>query len=309
MDSERIRQFYDALYFDGIMAEHFEITERGDSYTVKGTPEAVAHLMFRSGSFRNAILSNNLVYYRGLLYSRDAFTFDENRVILSRDAKEHPEKYCLMRQKVKYGGSELYLNPEPMFDISPEARRHSSYFRGYGGINPAFVFAPGPNSNQISNHRKPGKIEWESSVFSIASDGRNNRFDRDAFEAYMDKVRDLPNDFGGALQAFITETHRSQEDIAFEANMSARNLSRLIKNKQQPKLETVVALCISLHLFPLFSEYLISLAGYSLRNTEEGLAYNLLINQFYMEDLIFCNKLLREIGIKPLTLDPFCEIK
>ena len=183
MDSERIRQFYDALYFDGIMSEHFEIIERGESYKVKGSPEAIAHLLLRSGSFRNALLSNNLVYYRGLLYSRDAFTFEEKRVVLSQDAKEFPEKYCLMRQKVKYSGSELYLNPEPMFDISPGARRHSSYFRGYGGINPAFIFAPGPNSNQISNHRKPGKIEWESSVFSITSNGRNNQFDRDAFEA------------------------------------------------------------------------------------------------------------------------------
>lgn len=125
----------------------------------------------------------------------------------------------------------------------------------------------------------------------------------------MNKVRDLPDDFGGALQAFIAEANKSQEDVAFEANMSARNISRLINNKQQPKLETVIALCISLHLFPLFSEYLITSAGYSLRNSEEGLAYQLLINQFYMEDLYFCNNLLRQIGLKPLTDDPLSEMR
>ena len=123
----------------------------------------------------------------------------------------------------------------------------------------------------------------------------------------MGEVRDLPDDFGGLLQTFISASKKSQEEAAFEADMSARNLSRLMKNKQQPKLETVVALCISLHLFALFSEYLISSAGYSFRNTAEGIAYKLLINQLYMEDLQFCNDLLRIIGLGPLTEDSLSE--
>ena len=109
------------------------------------------------------------------------------------------------------------------------------------------------------------------------------------------------------MQTFISASKKSQEEAAFEADMSARNLSRLMKNKQQPKLETVVALCISLHLFALFSEYLISSAGYSFRNTAEGIAYKLLINQLYMEDLQFCNDLLRIIGLGPLTEDSLSE--
>lgn len=314
MDNERMSRFYDALFYDGIMTRNFEISARGISHVVEGSAKVIAKLMLCSGSFRKALLSNDLIYYNGMLYSSDAFIFDNNQIILSDDAKMHPEMYCLMRQAIKYSGSEMYLNPEPIFDISRSAMFESSYYyqyQSYGGINPAFIFAPGPetSSNNIDNHRTPKQIEWNSTVFSVATENRKNKFNRSTFESYMNKVRDLPDDFGGALQAFIAEANKSQEDVAFEANMSARNISRLINNKQQPKLETVIALCISLHLFPLFSEYLITSAGYSLRNSEEGLAYQLLINQFYMEDLYFCNNLLRQIGLKPLTDDPLSEMR
>lgn len=309
MYGERFEQFIEAYHFDSVMREHFEIIDEGDKRPFSADVQIIARMMLCSGSFRSALLSNDLIYYRGLLYSSDAFSFNGERIILSEEAKTNPEKYCLLRQRVKYKGSEAYLNPEPIFDILHENRwGFSSYWRS-GGLNPNFIYAPAPGFNCEPDHKPPKTISWESSIFSVASEkAKENRFDRETFSCYMDEVRDLPDDFGGLLQTFISASKKSQEEVAFEADMSVRNLSRLIKNKQQPKLETVVALCISLHLFPLFSEYLISSAGYSLRNSAEGIAYKLLINQFYMENLHFCNDLLRRIGLDPLTDDPFGEL-
>ena len=286
MDKKRFEQFIEAYYFDSIMRRHFEITDKGDKKLFSADVKMLARMILCSGSFRSALLSNDLIYYRGLLYLKDAFSFDGEKIVLSEDAESNPEKYCLMRQSVKYEGSEAYLNPEPIFNILRERSREVSLYRLYDGFNPNFMYAPGPDFEP--DHKPPKSISWKSSIFSVASDKtKANRFDRKNFVRYMNEVSELPDDFGRLLQTFISAAKKSKDEVAYEADMSTRNLNRLIKNDQQPKLKTVVALCISLHLFPMFSEYLISSAGYSLRNTAEGMAYKMLINQFYMEDLRF----------------------
>lgn len=315
MYSDQFNRFMEADHFDWIMRSHFEVTKEGGKQLFSASANEIARMLLCSGAFRSALLSNDLIFYQGCLYSPKAFLLNGDRIVLSEEAKTNPEKFCLLHQNVKYDGtvitrvgSEMHLDPESYFDLlngyrwdfviyRPEDERIFNFNHRYDYFYCEPAYEP------------PKSISWESSIFSVASEkAKENQFDRAAFARYMDEIRDLPDDFGGLLQTFVSASKKSQEEAAFEADMSARNLSRLMKNKQQPKLKTVVALCISLHLFPLFSEYLISSAGYSLRNTAEGIAYKLLINQFYMEDLHFCNDFLCRIGLDPLTENPFSDL-
>lgn len=68
-----------------------------------------------------------------------------------------------------------------------------------------------------------------------------------------------------------------------------------------PSRETVCALCIGLHLPPMFSEDMLMKAGYIFRDTPEDIFQKSLLSEFYSESLVVINKILMESGIAPWT--------
>ena len=307
---ENTERFISAVDFERIMRRNFMVETVGETTLFTTDHTMLFRQIMHSGALREALLRRDLIFYDGKLFCRDAFAFDGDKIVFCDDAKAYPEKYCLSKQKVKYSGTELYRNPEPAFNIFEGyycPLPTSSY---YMSVDERFVYAEGPKepSNTIAVepvHEPPKPVEWTSSIFSVNSSVDMNRFDDKAFEKYMEKALNLPDDFGGVLNEFIIDAKKTREEVAFDSLISARNLNRLLKNEQRPKLETVVSLCIALHLFPFYSEYLIKSAGYSLRNTPQELAYRIIINQFYDTDIYYCNEFLRYIGVESLTEDPF----
>ena len=76
-------------------------------------------------------------------------------------------------------------------------------------------------------------------------------------------------------------------------------IGTLRKDKtKKTTLETVCAICIGLHLHPMFSHDLISKSGNAFPSTEEGFFGRFLIDQHFMDSLELCNQKLRENGFK-----------
>ena len=63
--------------------------------------------------------------------------------------------------------------------------------------------------------------------------------------------------------------------------LSGKTYDRIKNNElNNPTLETVVAICIGLELSPTYSEEILRLAGYTLNNTPQQLAYKKLIHSY-----------------------------
>lgn len=68
-----------------------------------------------------------------------------------------------------------------------------------------------------------------------------------------------------------------------------------------PKIETAVAICLAMKLYPWDSKYLIELVGY---NLETFVIYNRLITLYYKEGLPACNDFFKRNG-RPLLTNKF----
>ena len=48
-----------------------------------------------------------------------------------------------------------------------------------------------------------------------------------------------------------------------------------------------------------------ALGNITLRNNDKGIAYQMLLNMFYMNDIEPCNRLLKSMGLSPLTKEEY----
>ena len=142
---------------------------------------------------------------------------------------------------------------------------------------------------------------WKPNVFTATREcERTADFEPRDFELYQEAVRGLPSGFGKSLKYIMARVPISIEQLAETTKTSARQLSRYLNDpNQQPKLKTVMALCMGLRLFPRFSLHLVEQAGFILRDNNEGLAYQLLIHEFYADGIEACNYYLGQMGLEP----------
>lgn len=309
--TNRQEWFWNAVIFDKETQLHFTRSDVETGRPFEIDSKSLLKYILKSGSLRQQILLHELVYFDGKLYTADAFDLSANGS-LKDDAVENPEKYCIGIKKVMYKGTEEHNDAEPLFDILTninDSYRKYIYNHGYNiPYREAHTYA-GPPSSESHGHSyghhsdEPKEKSWMSSVFfAPESVAAKPTIDKNTFEKYATEIRGIPDSFGDALRYFMLKHSKSQEALAFETGISERHLRRFMSSEEkQPKLETVVAICIALHLFPLFSNYLIAKAGYSLRNNDKGIAYQILLNMFYMEDIETCNRLLNEMGFSSLT--------
>ena len=91
------------------------------------------------------------------------------------------------------------------------------------------------------------------------------------------------------------------EQLAESSHVSDKTIQR-IRNElnYKPGLQTMISLCIALELEPTLSKYLIGLSGYTLRNTDEGNAYDIVLHSYAVYGVYECNELLKANGYKPI---------
>lgn len=111
----------------------------------------------------------------------------------------------------------------------------------------------------------------------------------------------LPSHFSQMLDSLIKAGGVKEEDLAAESNLSEKTIQRL--RQHDPKsvtLETVVQLCIGLHLNPTLSLRLLRAAGKTFMDTKLHDMYQFLIFTCYEYTVDVCNILLESLGLPVL---------
>ena len=110
----------------------------------------------------------------------------------------------------------------------------------------------------------------------------------DSINTFCDKVMHLIEESGWDYSDFEEETLHNRN---FFYQIKQRNLAN-------PKLETVIAICIGLRVKPYTTEELLRLSGHILRNTKEHSVYKMLISSCYNKGIDYVNETLEYHGIK-----------
>lgn len=111
----------------------------------------------------------------------------------------------------------------------------------------------------------------------------------------------LPNNFTQMLDKLIESKNMTEEDLAESSSLSEKTIQRL--RNHEPKsvtLETVLQLCIGLHLHPILSEYLLRAAGQHFMDTRLHTMYKFLLYTCYDYSVETCNDLLESQGFPVL---------
>lgn len=111
----------------------------------------------------------------------------------------------------------------------------------------------------------------------------------------------LSCNFPEMLNDLITSKGVTEEDLAETSNLSEKTIQRL--RNHDPKnvsLETVLQLCIGLHLHPILSGRLLRAAGQRFMDTDTHNMYKFLLSTCYEYTVEDCNVLLKSQGYATL---------
>ena len=138
-----------------------------------------------------------------------------------------------------------------------------------------------------------------------SNDNKESKNQAEQFAAYKNDVlgvlKSLPESFPMALKKVVEWSDMTEEDIAWEADMSTRQLQRLLNDDEQnPQLDTVVLLCLAMKLPPLISSALIKKSGNSFKANDREFTLQMLLNGYYTHSLEECNKILLDQHLLPL---------
>jgi len=140
------------------------------------------------------------------------------------------------------------------------------------------------------------KLEQASKVSSLKDVSKDNLI------YIIGGGQEPPNDFGKALIYYMSELEVTVEQLATATGLSEKTIQRMRTAPEiRPTLESVVAVCIGLHLDAYASDTMLHLAGYSLTNKTNDRVYRLFLNFAYKENVEDCNNLLIRLGMEPLT--------
>lgn len=115
-------------------------------------------------------------------------------------------------------------------------------------------------------------------------------------------VSNLPSTFSGSLKSHMERIGMTIEQLAEKSLVGERTIQRMRnEDSYNPKLGTIVAVCVGLQLRPTLSMDLIQKAGYSFKMyLEEHIIYHFLINSHYLFSIYECNEILRANNCKPI---------
>ena len=118
----------------------------------------------------------------------------------------------------------------------------------------------------------------------------------------MDIYRSLPMSFAGTLDVHMKRLEKEDGkkmtnlELALRTGLSDRYIQDLRKEEKNINFGTVCAICIGLHLHPIFSNDLIQKSHNDYPMNEEGFFDRFLIEHHYMDTLDLCNEKLAELG-------------
>lgn len=151
---------------------------------------------------------------------------------------------------------------------------------------------------------EPSYIDDEDNQ-DVTERAREMKRVRDEGKRIIEIYNNLPMSFAGTLDAHMKRLQKEDGrkmtnlELSLRTGISDTYIGALRKDTtKKTKLETVCAICIGLHLHPMFSHDLIKKSGNAFPTTEEGFFGRFLIDQHFMDSLELCNQKLRENGFK-----------
>ena len=116
----------------------------------------------------------------------------------------------------------------------------------------------------------------------------------DDYDTYKESVLD----FQKKLSVFMKKAKKTAHNIAEEVGIQPETLSRYRTGVKAPGIETLVAICVALHLDIKQSQELFNSLGYSFLGTsKEHYAYIYLIEKHRGKSVSQCNEILTGLGI------------
>ncbi len=104
--------------------------------------------------------------------------------------------------------------------------------------------------------------------------------------------------FAQAAWEHIERKGVSRADFAEKTLLSGKIYDRIRSGElTNPKLQTVIQICIGLELGGVLGEHLLSLAGYTLNNTPQQLAYKNILHAYRGHSIYECDEILKALGI------------
>lgn len=224
------------------------------------TPKEVKRFYAQNSYFKKAIDNLSVLYIDNhiVINSSENLTFYDGKIHLSQSALENIRNSCI---------SKKHLAPHVRYAHYRNAHYSGSAYRKSRYSNPIIV-----------------KSLDSLSIEELVSLGCNGE--------------ELPMTFGRMLSVHMRNNKLSNDDLADLVGISSKTVGRLRRDESRPKIETAVAICLAMKLYPWDSKYLIELAGY---NLEAFVIYNRLITLYYNEGLPACNSFLKRNGKPPLT--------
>ena len=147
------------------------------------------------------------------------------------------------------------------------------------------------------------EAKYSRSAQNLTTDARAEELERIHSDALLTSVilATLPAVFSETLAAHMKRLHFTLEYLEEKSLVNAKTIQRMRNDEgYQPKLSTVVAVCIGMQLSPILSADMIKKAGICFRATEEHVIYQMLLNSHYQNSIYECNEILRSINCNPL---------
>lgn len=115
--------------------------------------------------------------------------------------------------------------------------------------------------------------------------------------------RALPSTFGDTLVAHMNRVGFTIEVLSERSGITDKTIQRCRNDSSySPSKQTVVALCVGLHLHPILARDLLTKAGIVFRNgSEEDVAYALVVDTMTQVSIYEVNETLRAINVKVLS--------
>ncbi|MCM1232363.1 MAG: helix-turn-helix domain-containing protein [Ruminococcus flavefaciens] len=114
-------------------------------------------------------------------------------------------------------------------------------------------------------------------------------------------LRILPSTFSGTLDEHMKRLHLTNEALADRCLINEDMIRRYRNETREPKLPTVVALCVGLQLPAQLGMDLIAKAGFAFKPTEEHTAYWTIVATMTQNSIYECNEMLRSMNIRELA--------
>lgn len=115
-------------------------------------------------------------------------------------------------------------------------------------------------------------------------------------------IMEMPRTFNDTLKYHMKRLDWTNEKLAEECRISERTVTRLLSQPiPKSSLETIIALCMGMHLDPQISRDLITKSYIPMPPTVECTLYNIMIETMYLAGVDACNEVLERSGFKPLA--------